>query len=193
MMFSLGLYPLIDKPTRITDHSATLIDNIFTNELDSKINSGLLISDISDHLPIFEVCKYPDINRISNQKHTLIRQTDKSCIDALKNELILHNWDGVMGSTDVNIAYDNFIKTFVNLYDKHCPVKNICSNINVNKIKPWFTTGLRNACKKKNNLYRKFLQCRKKSAEDRYKVYKNKLTTIIINSDKMYYSTLLDK
>ena len=55
MMFSLGLYPLIDKPTRITDHSATLIDNIFTNELDSKINSGLLISDISDHLPIFAV------------------------------------------------------------------------------------------------------------------------------------------
>ena len=115
MMFSLGLYQLIDKPTRITDHSATLIDNIFTNELDSKINSGLLISDISDHLPIFAVCKYPDINRISNQKYTLIRQTDKNCIDALKNELLLQNWDDVMGSTDVNIAYDNFIKTFVNL------------------------------------------------------------------------------
>ena len=62
MMFSLGLYPLIDKPTRITDHSATLIDNIFTNELDSKMNSGLLISDTSDHLPIFAVCKYTDMN-----------------------------------------------------------------------------------------------------------------------------------
>ena len=123
MMFSLGLYPLIDKPTRITDHSATLIDNIFTNELDSNINSGLLISDISDHLPIFVVCKYPDINSISNHKYTLIRQTDKKCIDALTNELLLRNWDDVMGSTGVNIAYDNFIKTFVNLYDKHCPVK----------------------------------------------------------------------
>ena len=121
-------------------------------------------------MPIFAVCKYPDINRISNQKHTLIRQTDKSCIDALKKELVLQNWDDVMGSTDVNIAYDNFINTFVNLYDKHCPVKKICSNINGNKIKPWFTTGLRNACKKKNNLYREFLQCRTKSAEDRYKV-----------------------
>ena len=119
MVFSLGLYPLIDKPTRITDHSATLIDNIFTNELDSKINSGLLISDISDHLPIFAVCKYPDINRISNQTYTLIRQTDKNCIDALKNELLLQNWDDVMGSTDVNIAYDNFIKTFVNLSKKY--------------------------------------------------------------------------
>ena len=40
------------------------------------------------------------------------------CYDALKNELLLQNWDDVMGSTDVNTAYDNFIKTFVNLYDK---------------------------------------------------------------------------
>ena len=71
--------------------------------------------------------------------------------------------------------------------------KKICPNVNGNKIKPWFTTGLRNACKKKNNLYRKFLQCRTKSAEERYKVYKNKLTTILRNSEKMYYSTLLDK
>ena len=139
------------------------------------------------------VSTYPDINRISNQRYTLIRQTDKNCIDALKNELLLQNWDDVTGSTDVNIAYDNFIKTSVNLYDKHCPVKKICSKVNGNKIKPWFTSGLRNACKKKNNLYRKFLQCRSKSAEEKYKVYKNKLTTILRNREKIYYSTLLDK
>ena len=34
MMFSLGMFPLISsKPSRMTDVSATLIDNIFTNEL----------------------------------------------------------------------------------------------------------------------------------------------------------------
>ena len=55
MLFSLGIYPLIDKPSRITDSSATLIDNIFTNELNSNITSGLLINDTSDHLPVF-VC-----------------------------------------------------------------------------------------------------------------------------------------
>ena len=33
MLYSLGLYPLIDRPSRITSNSATLIDNIFTNEL----------------------------------------------------------------------------------------------------------------------------------------------------------------
>ena len=56
-MYSIGLYPLIDKPSRITQYSATLIDNIFTNELTNQIISGLLINDISDHLPIFSLTR----------------------------------------------------------------------------------------------------------------------------------------
>ena len=36
LMFSYGLAPLINRPTRITCDSATLIDNIFTNCLKSK-------------------------------------------------------------------------------------------------------------------------------------------------------------
>ena len=57
LMHSIVLYPLIDKPSRITQYSATLIDNIFTNELTNQIISGLLINDISDHLPIFPLTK----------------------------------------------------------------------------------------------------------------------------------------
>ena len=52
-MFSLHLYPLVSKPTRITSHTATVIDNIFTNILDNEIISGILINDISDHFPVF--------------------------------------------------------------------------------------------------------------------------------------------
>ena len=57
-MYSLGLYPLIDKPTRITDSSTTLIDNIFTNELRFNLTSGIMFNDTSDHLPIFALCEY---------------------------------------------------------------------------------------------------------------------------------------
>ena len=46
LMYSNGFYPLISKPTRITSHSATLIDNIFSNDLDNHKNSGILWSDI---------------------------------------------------------------------------------------------------------------------------------------------------
>lgn len=51
MIFSIGLYPQITKPSRITTHSATLIDNIFPNGIENKIVSGLMIIDINDHLP----------------------------------------------------------------------------------------------------------------------------------------------
>ena len=48
--------PLITKPTRITETSATLIDHIFINNLDSNDRSntkcGIIISDLSDHLPV---------------------------------------------------------------------------------------------------------------------------------------------
>ena len=48
-------FPLITRPTRITEHKASLIDNIFTNDPLSQSVSGLFISDISDHLPIFSL------------------------------------------------------------------------------------------------------------------------------------------
>ena len=62
-MYGLGLYPLIDRLSRIATNSCTLIDNIFTNLINYSIRSGLLTNDISDHLPIFALCKY-DIEKI---------------------------------------------------------------------------------------------------------------------------------
>ena len=54
-LFAFGFLPMITKPIRITAHSATLIDNIFTNNTTVSSKSGLIISDISDHLPIFSI------------------------------------------------------------------------------------------------------------------------------------------
>ena len=51
-MYSIGLFPRITKPSRITRTSATLIDNIYSNIMDATVG-GLFIQDISDHLPIF--------------------------------------------------------------------------------------------------------------------------------------------
>ena len=55
-LYSCGLHPLIIKPTRITKESATIIDNIFTNELQRVTFSGLIINDLSDHLSFFQIC-----------------------------------------------------------------------------------------------------------------------------------------
>ena len=47
-LVSAGYLPRISLPTRVTDHSATLIDNIFSTVLDDS-KSGEIINNISDH------------------------------------------------------------------------------------------------------------------------------------------------
>ena len=47
--------PLVEVPTRITIKSSTLIDNIFTNSFGFRDCTGVLIADISDHLPLFVI------------------------------------------------------------------------------------------------------------------------------------------
>ena len=45
-LLSYGFYQFISKPTRITSHSATLIDNIFTNEP----SKCIVLNDLSGHM-----------------------------------------------------------------------------------------------------------------------------------------------
>ena len=53
-----GFYPLILRPTRVTKNTASLLDNIFTTEVKFRVDSGILLSDISDHFPIFAMYHY---------------------------------------------------------------------------------------------------------------------------------------
>ena len=48
MIYSLDLLPVETKPTRITNHTATLIDLIYTNNV-NRLASGIITVDISDH------------------------------------------------------------------------------------------------------------------------------------------------
>ena len=47
MIYSLDLLPVVTKPTRITNHTATLIDHIYTNNV-NRLTSGIVTVDISD-------------------------------------------------------------------------------------------------------------------------------------------------
>ena len=64
---SFSMLPQIIFPTRITNTSKTLIDNIFTDSSNFQISSGNLTYHISDHLPQFSIFKNMNIN--SNLKH----------------------------------------------------------------------------------------------------------------------------
>ena len=56
---SYGMQPLISLPTRITDNTASILDNIFTNDYYRPVTTGLILSQLSDHLPAFAVYEGP--------------------------------------------------------------------------------------------------------------------------------------
>ena len=124
------------------------------------------------------------MQRTQSPKFRLIRKTSDSCIAALKDDLLSSNWDNVTNEENVNVAYSHFIERFQSSHEKCCPVKKVRVDENKGCIKPWFTKGLRNACRKKNCLYKKFLQNRTDAAEMKYHAYKNKLTSILRNCEK---------
>jgi exonuclease III len=81
MMSSYGYMPKILRPTRVTERSATLIDQIWTNDLKSVSESGIVLSNISDHFPVFARVKCP--NRVMNNDNVYTtvnyRLNNQSC------------------------------------------------------------------------------------------------------------------
>ena len=50
MMASNGYLPQITMPTRLTDTTMSIIDNIYTNTFTEDIFSGNIILQVADHL-----------------------------------------------------------------------------------------------------------------------------------------------
>ena len=58
-IISHGLFLKITPPTKICESSSTLIDNIFTDNIDEMSTFGILLNQISDHLfTLVENCPY---------------------------------------------------------------------------------------------------------------------------------------
>ena len=60
-MTSKKFLPIINRPTRVTPHSCTRIDNIFCNRVDEVESSGVITTNISNHYPVFASEKLPTL------------------------------------------------------------------------------------------------------------------------------------
>ena len=53
MLISNGYYPFIDVPTRVTDNSSTIIDNIISSDHTHNILPVVIKTDLTNHYPTF--------------------------------------------------------------------------------------------------------------------------------------------
>ena len=189
-LYSYGFVPLINRPTRITPHSATIIDNIFTNNHEALVKSyqGILVTDLSDHFPVFHINQ----TLISVEQDVFIvkRSFTAKNKHAFLEDLGAVDWQPIFNSSGTQAAFSQFHQKLMGLYDKNFPKRKI--KLRYNNRKPWLSEGLRYSIKQKNKLYYKSIKCKTAYNEIMYTTYRNKLKHILLKAEKDHYASLLE-
>ncbi|XP_065639761.1 uncharacterized protein LOC136072559 [Hydra vulgaris] len=168
-----GAVPLINRLTRITKTSTTLIDNIFTTDIyNRKLKKGIIKTDISDHFPIFLTIHTVSSNNPERQNIIKKRVFNESNIKSFQYQLSLLHWKHINFNEDANTIYNKFFDTLFSIYDANFP---LCEKIT--KIKtlnsPWITKGLKKSSKIKQKLYIKYLKTKSNENQQKYKNYQH--------------------
>ena len=132
-MFQNGFIPAINKPTRITKNTATLIDHIIINNFKNiKIKTGIFITDISDHFPVF-ITAQKLLNQLPKKVKTKKRVIKDASLATSISLLSTTNWEPVLKTKNTNEAYDKFDHIFDCHYNKAFPITNLLKQ-KLNKI-----------------------------------------------------------
>jgi len=195
-IYSMSLIPTIYKPTRITENTATLIDNILTNA-NNPVESAILVTNISDHLPTILVsdlsCEMPDDKQTSRQKHIYKRKYTNDNVEYFKQELKKVKWNDIFVDSNVNSDYDIFVQKFNELLDKCIPLRKCTPNNKRDPRSPWITKCILKSINTKNKLYKKYLSSPTSTNLNKFKTFRNKLNSVIKKSKSSYFSEKFQK
>ena len=188
--FSHSLFPSINKPTRISENSATLIDNIFINASEiPNSKSGIFLWSISDHFPVFYIHfkdqKIPEITSRTCRTHNA---TNKVKFTKLLTEI---DWTQVTNINDTQDSYTIFHKIISKAYDNAFPMTTTKIGYS-NKIL-WLTSGLKRSIKRKHVLHSIYLKNRSLENKANYTKFKNKLSHILKNAERKNYQDTLEQ
>ena len=192
---SYQILPTILKPTRITDLTSSLIDNIFTNKWNKVNISSIIVTDISDHLPIMVRLNLnmPKCNKMETLNQRKTGKQEMEYFQSLLNEI---NWTEITAACaneDANMAYNKFIVNYKNAYNKAFPLYSPTKSRKRQNNQPWMTSGLLNSCKKKNKLYLKFIKQPNETNKKNFIIYRNKFKTLKKKAELLYYEIEFQK
>ena len=185
-----GFIPTILLPTRVTNHACTLIDHMhyFSRNNRIQIASGNLMTDMSDHFANFIIlysnCKSKETDRPMVRIYS---EQNKNTFKKLLSDL---NWDAELKHKNVNEAILAFNQKITIAYNKSFPFKRLSRRRA--KDKPWITTGLKESIKQKHLLYEKFIFNRSEENKVAYKIFKNKLRSLIRKAETDYYTNVFN-
>ena len=191
-IISRGFFPKITLLTRFSDQSATLIDNVFSTNIEEKEVPGILLNHISDHQLLFtNIENFSYIEKVP--KFINIHKTDPISEDNFINELRKQNIYERMHQpldTNPNDNYEIFIIQFQLGKNKHLPIKSVRYQKRKHKKSKWMITGILNSINTKDGLYKTLLKTDTNSddySKANFKRYREILRNSIKRAKMLYY------
>ena len=186
--FDHYLFPCITRPTRITNTSATLIDNIFISQkLHNSFDACIVVHDLSDHLPSI-INLHDQLTKVSGHMEFKCRSLNKNKLESINRELRSTDWTN-LNNSNVNTALDEFQSKIEDCLDSIAPLK--LKKIPIHKIwrEQWITKGISNSMRKCTNLYKQSIKINASpNTVHKYKLYRNCLTRIKRKARIDYYT-----
>ena len=186
-LYSHSFMPLINKPTRVTANSTTIIDHVYCNEIhNSRLFNGILITEITEHYPIFCI-------NISHEMHVKPTHCSKRSLTEKNIRIFIQkiqrrDWDDILSMQNIDDAFNIFYDYFIKTYDECFPFK--MHKIGYKNRKPWLTHGLKIAIMNKNKLYEQYRKNASTGRLEIYKMYKSKLNKLLRTAEKEYYDQI---
>ena len=172
LLSSYMFTPFILQPTRITESSQTLIDNIFLNTLEYDSISGNITSKISDHLLQFLILKSKKFLKVSSNYHNVYHR-DYTFFnkDEFEKDLQGIRWNEIMDSGDASASFDYFLSNLNKLLDEHAPLKKLSRREFSFKSKPWISKDIQKLMIKRDRIYK--LYCKEKRNNKKAKLHQD--------------------
>ena len=191
---SSDVYSAFDRFKMTLSNQNTLIDNIFTNQLNPETISGNLELDLSDgHLPSFLIIPKNNQNHLPKKHNIFSRSAKNFNSEAFIQDYRNIDWDNIVDITknDVNHSMDNFLSKFNDLLNTHIPLRKINHREFKQKFKPWISNNILSKIRAKNQVFRKYIRSKNPTAKAEhyaaYKDLKNEITALTRSSKKEYY------
>ena len=191
LIYSNGYIPVINRPTRVTSQTATLIDHIVTNNFIGKsLYQGVLLTDITDHYPIFSITHDDSIN-LSDDEYIVYRNMKSENFDRFYHRISEIEWTDVINNVSCEHAFTLFHEKMKNCFNQSFPVQKVKRNYK-NRI-PWLTDELKASIKTKNKLYVKSKKHDTAYNKAVYKNYRCNLDKLLKKQEKDFYNDLITK
>ena len=198
-----GFYPKITLPTRFSQNSCSLIDQLYIKISSSTrvTTAGIIMSNISDHQPYFIVLDQIKSEQISPKTVLIINKNTPAATKHFYDAVVQANiYEKLNKDTlsDPNSNYDLLENILCNLYDKHFPTKLVKLKKYKHKKSTWITVGILNSIKYKDKLYRNLKQTVQNDTsynilQINIRAYKTILNKAIRDAKRIHYATMFDQ